>query len=73
MHKRSELDTNNPPGQIVNPIPKQECEKLTFEQWMETKLGGCYGYDKTRPDDFLLWGMPGYLIRKIWQDAQENK
>lgn len=73
MNKRAELDTKNPPGQIVNPIPKQECEKLSFEQWMEIKFKGVYGYDPKHPDDFLLWGMPGHLIRIIWKEAQKNK
>lgn len=48
-------------------------KKLTFEEWMETQFKGVYGYDKTSPDDFILWGMPGRLVRVIWNAAQENK
>lgn len=55
------------------PASVKENKKLTFEEWMALKFDGVYGYDKTRPDDFLLWGMPGRLVRAVWKAAQENK
>jgi hypothetical protein len=61
MHKRPELDTVNPPGQIVNPIPKQECEKLTFDEWLKQHDSRPYKYWKT--DD----------MHCCWIAAQENK
>lgn len=64
MNKRPELDTTNPPGQIVNPIPKQECEKLTFDEW--------YLSLKAKPgqmpyDDWFV------CMKEAWLAAQENK
>jgi len=70
MYKRPELDTKNPPGQIVNPIPKQECEKLTFDEWAHEQ-----GW---LPDlkDSSSWRL-GYnqyhVLKQVWKAAQENK
>lgn len=61
MNKRAELDTKNPPGQIVNPIPKQECEKLTFDEWLDTH--------NTR--SFKWWRTEDMMV--CWKAAQENK
>jgi hypothetical protein len=59
MNKRPELDTKNPPGQIVNPIPKQECEKLTFEEWWNINgIGGRGLYE---------------IAKEAWNAAKENK
>ncbi len=63
MYKRPELDTKNPPGQIVNPIPKQECEKLTFDQWWE-KWYAPYPVGKM---DLVE------VAEYVWKAAQENK
>lgn len=69
MNKRPELDITNPPGQIVNPLPKQECEKLSFETWMEQDskrkmISLTYGEDS---EDIL------FLMKRAWNVAQENK
>lgn len=58
------LDTLQP----LTEAPK----KLTFEEWMNSKFEGVFGYDNTRPKDFILWGMPGYLVYEVWKAAQEN-
>lgn len=50
-----------------------EPPKLTFKEWMAKQFEGVYGYDKERPEDFILWGMPGRLVHVIWKAAQENK
>lgn len=60
-------------GNPLRGCPECPPRKLTFEEWMASKFEGVFGYDKTRPDDFILWGMPGRLVRVVWKAAQENK
>jgi len=62
---------NKPDGH--GPASVKEVKNLTFEEWMASKFEGVYGYDPERPDDFILWGMPGSLVRKVWEAAQENR
>jgi len=75
MRKRAELDLDNPPGQIVNPIPreltiggivdrimKDEPKKLTFDEWYaQNRI--CFGGAT----------VSGAALRFLWLAAQENK
>ena len=57
-------NTTNPPGQIVNPVPKQESEKLSFDEW----------YSKFPKLDIKDLEKVRYIkYKSIWEAAQENK
>lgn len=87
IKRRPELDTENPPGQIVNPIPreltiggivdrimKDEPKKLTFDEWLLEML--C----QQMPKDAWWWRENGvdkhdeyFIYQDIWKAAQANK
>lgn len=71
IRRRAELDMDNPPGQVVNPIPreltiggiidrimKDEPKKLTFDEWFKEE-----GLDDHQWD----------VAKMAWRAAQENK
>lgn len=73
IRKRAELDTVNPPGQVVNPIPreltiggivdrimKDEPKKLTFQEWFCARF--------SNPDDEVY-----DFCEEAWKAGQENK
>ena len=65
----AQYNTTNPPGQIVNPVPKQNYENLSFETWIEQgskrkMISLNYGEDS---EDIL------FLMKRAWNAAQENK
>lgn len=75
MRKRAELDLDNPPGQIVNPIPrektvggiidrimKDEPKKLTFDEWYHQHWKECKSGTFDLHTTYAL----------IWKAAQEN-
>ncbi len=67
MKTPAHKNTTNPPGQIVNPIPKQECEKRTFNEWLDI-----YYPFSERPTnfEFTYWYS---MMKDAWKAAQENK
>lgn len=79
LHRRPELDTKNPPGQIRNDITlgdyvarkqefmREEAKKLSFEEWAKKQ-----GF-LTKDGYWNLANNQEHVLKECWNAAQRNK
>lgn len=59
-------DTDNPPGQITNPL-----QKKTFDEWLKTYIPTDDGED-SEVQFFECSNLEIWLMKCAWEAAQEN-